>query len=65
MTPPRHANPLRDTLVPLALIGGDTVATLAGLILGWWLRYNSSLRRFGIEVPDASLANYLPQVTQI
>ena len=60
MTPPRHANPLRDTLVPLALIGGDTVATLAGLILGWWLRYNSSLRRFGIEVPDASLANYLP-----
>ena len=29
MTPPRHANPLRDTLVPLALIGGDTVG------LGW------------------------------
>ena len=53
-------NSLRDTAVPLALIAGDTLATFAGLALGWWLRYASPLARLGIAVPDATFARYLP-----
>jgi exopolysaccharide biosynthesis polyprenyl glycosylphosphotransferase len=54
------ANPLRETVVPLALLAGDTLATFAGLALGWWLRYASPLRRLGLDVPDATFARYLP-----
>ncbi len=57
---PRATQSLRDTIVPMVLIAGDTIATFGGLVLGYWLRYNSSLGRFGIEVPDATFANYLP-----
>ena len=57
---PRAANPLRETLVPLTLLGGDTVVTFAGLALGYWLRYASPLARIGIDVPDARFARYLP-----
>ncbi len=45
--------------MPLALLGGDTIATFAALALGWWLRYASPLRRYGIDVPDATFAQYL------
>jgi exopolysaccharide biosynthesis polyprenyl glycosylphosphotransferase len=51
---------LRETVVPLALIAGDTLVTFAGLSLGWWLRYASPLRRFGVAVPGATFAHYLP-----
>ncbi len=58
---PRAASQsLRETLVPLALLAGDTVVTLAGLALGWWLRYASPLGRFGITVADASFPRYMP-----
>ena len=57
---PRAANPLRDTLAPLILFGGDTVVTFAGLSLGYWLRYVSPLARLGIDVPDATYGRYLP-----
>ena len=51
---------LRETLVPLALVAGDTLVTLAGLVLGWWLRYASPLGRFGITVVGADFSRYLP-----
>ena len=54
------SNSLRETAVPLALLGGDVLVTFAGLVLGWWLRYASPLSRFGIDVPDATFARYLP-----
>ncbi len=57
---PRAPNPLRETVVPLALLLGDTLVTFAGLVLGWWLRYASPVARLGIDVPDAILARYLP-----
>lgn len=57
---PRAANPFRETTVPLTLLGGDTLATFAGLSLGYWLRYASPLARLGIDVPDATFARYLP-----
>ena len=57
---PRAANPLRETIVPLILLSGDTVVTLAGLSLGYWLRYASPLARLGIDVPGATYALYLP-----
>jgi exopolysaccharide biosynthesis polyprenyl glycosylphosphotransferase len=56
----RPANRLRDTVVPLLLLAGDTVVTFAGLILGYWLRYDSPVARFGLEVPNAVFTNYLP-----
>jgi exopolysaccharide biosynthesis polyprenyl glycosylphosphotransferase len=54
------SNSLRETAVPLALLGGDTLATFAGLALSYWLRYASPLGRFGIDVPDATFVRYLP-----
>ena len=56
--PPRH--PLRHTALPLALLGGDTVVTFAGLTLGYWLRYDSPLRFVGIQQPGAHFENYAP-----
>ncbi len=58
---PRAAsNSLRETVVPLALLAGDTVATFAGLALSYWLRYASPLARLGLAVPEATFARYLP-----
>lgn len=57
---PRAAQPLRDTIVPLALLAGDTLVTFAGLSLGYWLRYASPLAHLGIDVPDATYPRYLP-----
>ncbi|MEO6876248.1 MAG: sugar transferase [Opitutaceae bacterium] len=54
------AQSLRETVLPLALLAGDTLVTFAGLTLGWWLRYASPLGRLGIAVPGATLARYLP-----
>ena len=51
---------LRETVVPLVLIAGDTLVTFAGLSLGWWLRYASPLRNFGVAVPGATFSHYLP-----
>jgi exopolysaccharide biosynthesis polyprenyl glycosylphosphotransferase len=51
---------LRETVVPLTLLGGDTLLTFGGLALGWWLRYRSPLSRLGIDVPDATFPRYLP-----
>ncbi|HWA87734.1 MAG TPA: sugar transferase [Opitutus sp.] len=56
----RASNSIRETVVPLALLAGDTLVTFAGLALGWWLRYESPLERFGIHVPGASFTRYLP-----
>ncbi|HVU26045.1 MAG TPA: exopolysaccharide biosynthesis polyprenyl glycosylphosphotransferase [Opitutus sp.] len=56
----RASHSLRETVVPLALLAGDTLVTFAGLALGWWLRYESQLERLGIHVPDATFARYLP-----
>lgn len=57
---PRAAHPLRETVLPLILLGGDTVVTFAGVSAGYWLRYESPLSRWGIDVPDATYAGYLP-----
>jgi exopolysaccharide biosynthesis polyprenyl glycosylphosphotransferase len=57
---PRAANSLREKTIPIALLVGDTLITFAGLVFGWWLRYQSPLARFGIDVPDATLERYLP-----
>lgn len=59
---PRAANPLRETILPLTLLAGDTLVTLAGLSLGYWLRYETRLERFGIAVPGATFAMYLPLI---
>jgi exopolysaccharide biosynthesis polyprenyl glycosylphosphotransferase len=58
---PRAAsNSFRETFVPLALLAGDTIATFAGLALGYVLRYASPLGRLGLNVPDATFSRYLP-----
>ncbi len=60
MTPSPSRQSIRETAVPLALLAGDTLVTLAGLALGWWLRYASPFARYGIAVLDATFARYLP-----
>jgi exopolysaccharide biosynthesis polyprenyl glycosylphosphotransferase len=57
---PRATHPLRETILPLTLLAGDTVAAFGGLSLGYWFRYESSLAHLGIEVPDATFRTYLP-----
>ncbi len=52
-------------MVPLVLLGGDTLVTFAGLALGYWIRYASPLAPesgtgFFIPVPDATFPRYLP-----
>lgn len=54
------SNRLRDTYVPIFLLVGDTVATICGLCLAFWIRYASPINRLGIEVPDARFVDYLP-----
>ena len=59
------SNSLRETVVPLTLLAGDTALTFAGLALGYWLRYASPLAPSSgsglfIPVPDATFARYLP-----
>ena len=56
---------LREVVVPLALLAGDTLFTFGGLALGWWVRYASPLAPADgggifIAVPDATFARYLP-----
>ncbi|MBL9202553.1 MAG: hypothetical protein JNL39_18725, partial [Opitutaceae bacterium] len=57
---PRPANPLRETILPLTLLGGDIVAAFGGLSLGYWFRYESALAQLGVAVPDADYRAYLP-----
>jgi exopolysaccharide biosynthesis polyprenyl glycosylphosphotransferase len=59
------SNSLRETIVPLALLAGDTLVTFAGLALAWWLRYASPFAPESgdgvfIAVPDATFGGYLP-----
>ena len=58
--PPRLEDRFRETTLPLILLAGDTLVTLAGLSLGYWLRYDSPVARLGIDVPGATYAMYLP-----
>ena len=59
------SNSLRETVVPLTLLAGDTAFTFAGLALGYWIRYASPLAPSSgagllIPVPDATFPRYLP-----
>lgn len=59
------SNSLRETVVPLTLLVGDTAVTFAGLALGWWIRYASPLAPSSgtgifIPVPNATFDRYLP-----
>ena len=53
-------NPLRETTLPGVLLLGDAAVAFGGLALGYWLRYRSPVGAFGIDVPDARFAAYLP-----
>jgi exopolysaccharide biosynthesis polyprenyl glycosylphosphotransferase len=53
-------NPLRETTLPGILLLGDVSVAFGGLMLGYWLRYRSSLGVLGLDVPDARFEDYLP-----
>ncbi len=55
-----NRNPLRDSLLPVLLLIGDTLVAFAGLSLGYWLRYASPVGGLGIYVPGATYGLYLP-----
>jgi exopolysaccharide biosynthesis polyprenyl glycosylphosphotransferase len=59
MLQPRN-NRFRDTYAPVAMLLGDSVATLLGLGLGFWIRYHTPLGSIGIDVPNARLMDYVP-----
>lgn len=58
----RPSNRLRKVSLPLTLLVGDSVIALAGLSLGYALRYASPLGRLGIDVPYARFFDYLPLI---
>lgn len=51
---------LRKVILPAWLVVGDALFAFAGLALGHWLRFATPLSRFGIDVPDAEFARYVP-----
>jgi exopolysaccharide biosynthesis polyprenyl glycosylphosphotransferase len=53
-------NRVRDTYVPLFLLGGDTLVTIGGLFVAFWLRYSTPLGALGVDVPDARFLDYFP-----
>ena len=55
-----HRNTLRQIALPAILLAGDLVFALAGLSAAWWLRYDTRLGRFGINVEAATFTGYLP-----
>ena len=58
--PTQPRNPFRETTLPLVLLVGDVVATFAGLVLGYWLRYESPLQYIGVHQPGARFGQYAP-----
>jgi exopolysaccharide biosynthesis polyprenyl glycosylphosphotransferase len=54
------SDPLRRIILPAVLLLGDTAVAFAGMSLGYWLRYTSSLRQLGIDVPNAAFSAYFP-----
>jgi exopolysaccharide biosynthesis polyprenyl glycosylphosphotransferase len=61
MSQRRHAANLRNSLLSLLLLG-DTLVCYVALTVAYWLRYESPLKRFGVDVPDASYDRYLPLI---
>jgi len=51
---------LRQRTLPAVLLAGDTLCVLAGLLVGYGLRYHTSLGSTFIEVTGARLPDYLP-----
>ena len=59
MTHAHGNNRLRRTL-PAILLLGDTLVAFGALLLGYWVRYHTSLGHMFVEVHDARLGDYLP-----
>jgi exopolysaccharide biosynthesis polyprenyl glycosylphosphotransferase len=53
-------NTFRQRTLPAVLFAGDTLCVLAGLLIGYFLRYHTALGSLFIEVPGARLRDYLP-----
>ena len=51
---------LRQRTLPAVLLVGDTLCVLAGLLVGYGLRYHTALGSAFIEVTGARLPDYLP-----
>ncbi len=50
----------RQRTLPAVLFVGDALTVLAGLLIGYGLRYHTALGSLFIEVPDTRLRDYLP-----
>jgi exopolysaccharide biosynthesis polyprenyl glycosylphosphotransferase len=55
-----HSSRLRKVILPAWLVVGDALVAFGGLALGHWLRFATPLSQFGIDVPDAEFARYVP-----
>ena len=53
---------LRQRTLPALLVAGDAACVLAGLLIGYGLRYHTAAGSFFIEVPGARLRDYLPLI---
>jgi exopolysaccharide biosynthesis polyprenyl glycosylphosphotransferase len=54
----KRTYPRTQNYLLLCLITGDTVFAFAGLALGYYLRFNTPLRRVGVEGPDITFDTY-------
>jgi exopolysaccharide biosynthesis polyprenyl glycosylphosphotransferase len=53
-----HTSRISAELVQIVFVAGDLVAILLGLCLGYWLKFVSPLKRFGVESPDMLFSDY-------
>ena len=55
----KRTYPRTQNALLIVQVVGDTAMAFAGLLLGYWLRFNP-LRGIGVEAPDINVTDYLP-----
>jgi exopolysaccharide biosynthesis polyprenyl glycosylphosphotransferase len=56
----KRTYPRTQNALLIAQVAGDTIMAFVGLLLGYWLRFASPLRRIGVEPGATTLYDYLP-----
>jgi exopolysaccharide biosynthesis polyprenyl glycosylphosphotransferase len=58
--PAKRTYPRTQHLLLVLQFGGDVIVSLLGLCLGYWVRFNSPMRRIGVEAINPDFGTYSP-----